>query len=127
MKKTTIALFTLSICSACLFGSFASATSKLKMINSTGEPIYVFIRGKGTSRHYVKILGKNHTAFHNVEPESIENKPIFEVIVATTNGDPNWKLLGGNCSDLQADRDHTLLIEKTLQGLKTSCTELKGE
>lgn len=107
-------------------GSFSSfADSKVKLINNTNDPINVFFRGKDASTQHVKTLAPNSISSYTIEPLHIENKRIFEVISAAEGGNPNWK--GSGCFNLEAHKNHTLFIEKTFQGLKTSCAELIRE
>jgi hypothetical protein len=47
-------------------------------------------------------------------------------IASTGNGgDPDWKLLGGKCSNLVKGADHTILIESTAG--KLSCKNITVE
>ncbi len=124
-KLNFITAFTI-LSSVLLSESFAS--SKVKIINNTEEPIKVFFRGKGGTKLYSAIANSNTIIPFKIASEYIENKPIFEVIATGSKSEnPDWSLLGGTCSDLEVDKDHTLLIEKSFQGLKTSCSELLKE
>lgn len=106
--------------------------SEVKIINYTDSKAHVYFRGKGKTHHSIVTLapkGMNESvSTHQVLREQVENAPLFEAIASTgSKGDPDWKLLAGTCANLEIDKNYTLLIEPSLQGLKTSCTVINKE
>ncbi len=125
MKKA-LALITLLIASS-FYGEGALAR-KVKIINNTEDTIQVFFRGKGASSHHKEYIRPTSILTYDLAAVQLENKDVFYIIASSgQGGDPDWKLLGGVCSNLERDKKHTVLIEKSLQGLKTSCTVLTDE
>lgn len=104
----------------------AAEAGGLQIINNTDKNIQVFIRGAKSSRHFTELLTPNSNKNIIIEEAQVDNQAVFEVIASTGNGgDPDWKLLGGKCDQLLTKRNHTLLIETSAGGLKTSCTTLE--
>lgn len=106
--------------------------SEVKIINYTDSKAHVYFRGKGKVTPYIVTLapkGMNESvSTHQILREQMENAPLFEAIASTGNeGDSDWKLLAGTCANLEIDKNYTLLIEPSLQGLKTSCTIINKE
>ncbi|MEB3703219.1 hypothetical protein Bealeia2_01913 (plasmid) [Candidatus Bealeia paramacronuclearis] len=94
----------------------------LKVINDTGSPVNVFVRGRDASTFYLETVPQNTTHHVAVSSEKLENKPIFEVISAKNDTNiPDWKLLSGTCFNLDSTKDHTILIENSTLGIATSC------
>jgi len=99
--------------------------SKLKIINNTDNIVKVYVRGKGAESYHIEAINSNSTMGYEISPHHLENKQVYEVIASTGKGkSPDWRLLSGVCSNLETTGNHTLLIEKTMGGLKTSCEKL---
>ena len=119
IKMLTALSFLSTVFSTDSFGA------NVKIANLTDDNIQMFFRGKNSSKHHIVTLPANVVASYEIKSEHIENKPVFEAIASKGNGgDPDWKLLGGACTNLEKDKDYTLLIENSLGGIKTSCTSL---
>ncbi len=124
MKKYTKALILAAALSTVCVAS--AGAGGLQVINNTDKNIQIFIRGAKSPYHFTELLTANSQKGIIIKEEHVDNKPIFEVIASTGNGgDPDWKLLGGKCDQLLSNKNHTLLIESSAGGLKTTCTTLE--
>ena len=86
----------------------------------------LFIRGEGVDRHHIQLLEAGQSKSYDVNPKHTQGKHTFEVTASTGNGgSPDWKLMGGTCSNLVTDADHTILIDSTLG--KISCTNVTAD
>ena len=113
-----------SALSAALLGD--AFASHAKVINSTDNTIYVFLRGQGMKKpSHTEAVPARATVDLTINDEHIGSQKVFEAIASTERtGDPDLKPLAGTCSQLSKDTDYTLLIESTKMGLKTSCTAI---
>lgn len=117
-----IALFTTMICPILLSATYGGS---LQVINNADKNVQIFIRGAKSDKHHTELLVAGETKNLAIKEENVDGKPIYEVIASTGNGgDPDWKLLGGECIELLTTADHVLLIESKMGGLKTSCKDL---
>ncbi len=124
MKKY---LKTLIITSSFITAS-QSATfgGSLEVINNTPNTVQIFIRGENSSKYRREFIESHQTKKMNIVEENVENKPVFQVIASTSSGgDPDWRLLGGECNHLLTRKNYTVLIESSVGGFKTSCTTLE--
>ena len=100
---------------------------KLSVINKIPDQrIQLFIRGEGNKEHNVSLIEAGQQKDMIIEKEHVGGRPTFEVIASTGNGgDPDWKLMGGACTELVTGADHTLVIDSTLG--KTTCTNITAK
>lgn len=119
-----------ALCLATILGMMTTSIAyagRLTVINSIpNQPIYLFIRGEGSNAYYTQSIEAGKQINLYVEEEDVKGKPMFEVTAsATSGGDPDWKLMGGTCSNLVTKADHTLIIKSTLG--KISCENKTAE
>lgn len=126
MKKEKKAL--LLATSLTVMSSSIGQASVLTVINKIpNQPIYVFISGEGSDTYYKELVGAGEKKEIMVLEENVQSKPTFKVTASTSgSGDPDWKLLGGTCSNLVTNSNHTVLIDSTA-GLKLSCTDVTAD
>lgn len=126
MKKyTKIALLATVICPILLSATYGGT---LQVINNADKNVQIFIRGAKSNKHHTELLVAGETKSLTIKEENVDGKPIYEVIASTGNGgNPDWKLLGGECIELLTTADHVLLIESQMGGIKTSCKDLLSQ
>lgn len=119
MKNYTKTLFLAT--ALCIGSEMATQAGKLTIINNIpNKHLQLFIRGVGNDSYRVWLLEAGKRGDFIVNKEYVRGKELFEVTASTGNGgSPDWKLMGGTCSDLVTDADHTLVIDSTLG--KISC------
>lgn len=110
-----------------IISSVGAQAGTLTIINKIPDQrVYIFIQGEGMDKHYVQLVEANQMRSFDVNKTHTFGKPLFEVIASTCGeGNPNWKILGGTCSQLVTDADHTLVIESRLG--KVSCTNVTAD
>lgn len=96
----------------------------LTVINKiVDQPIQLFIRGEHSDTYQVVLIQADSKSVIDVKKEYVNGKETYEVIASTSlGGDPDWKLLGGKCSNLVTNTDHIITID-SLAG-KVSCRDV---
>ena len=107
--------------------SEASALT-IKVQNYTGKCMYLFFRPttcpENVQPYTIRIpptpKGNHHTVNFDESKYGIDS--YYDLIAAETEGNPDWKLLGGTCTELHKDLVPHILIQSPGLGLKTTCT-----
>ena len=122
-KKTLLLATSLAVMS-----SSGIKASTLTVINKMPDrPIYIFISGECSYACRKDNVGTGEKKDIMVQEENVQSKPTFKVTASTSGaGDPDWKLLGGTCSNLVTNSNHTVLIDSTA-GLKLSCKDVTAD
>lgn len=128
-KYKNILLLTTAL--GAISSSLAQA-GKLTVINNhPTERVQLCIRGeeiaeKNQDNTFRYIVNANSQEEFTITKENVRGQNTFEVIASTgSGGDPDWKLMGGKCSHLVTDADHTLLIDSTAG--KLSCKNVTAK
>ena len=127
MTKKILSVSALALMVGALSISEASALT-VKVQNYTNKRMYLFFRpthSTSKAQPYTVVVpptpkGKHNTIKFNASKHGING--YYDVIAAESDGDPDWKLLGGTCKELHKDLTPHILIESPGLGLKTSCT-----
>lgn len=97
--------------------------SNVQVVNSTDDTINLYFRGQGNNQKpHIEALIPGATKTYVITDAHINGQPLFEVVASTGSVDSP---VSGVCRDLTKDGDHTIKIEKTKLGLKTSCTQIQ--
>jgi hypothetical protein len=107
---------------------------KLTVINNHPEQrIQLCIRGESPKERDRKdcfgptVEAGTQTTYIVEKKKHVGGSNTFEVTASTGNGgNPDWKLLGGTCSQLFTESDHIVLIEANALG-KLSCRNITAE
>lgn len=116
-----------AIASLAVLGASSLSAIKVTVENKSTDNIQVFFRGEGAKIHHTVVIsgdsGKGgNIGTYDLTPAHLESKDFMEVIASKGNqGSPDWKLLGGTCKHMSTSRDHTVVVEDAVMGLKTTC------
>lgn len=117
-------LFTTALC----ITSASIAEAGILTVNNKipDQRIQLFIRGEGSDTYQIQLVEAGEAKSFGINKEHVQGKNTFEVTASTGNGgDPDWKLLGGTCSNLFTEADHIISIDSTLG--KISCTNITAD
>lgn len=111
------------------FATFISAVAAqslsavdVKIVNDSPSSINVFVRGTGTDGFLMETIPQKTTQTISISANKFDNRPTFELITVKDEiRVPDWKILEGTCANLDATRNHTVLVESGSLGLATSC------
>ena len=102
---------------------------KLTVINKLPtQKIHLCIRGEGSEeRTYKDCVSRSvkpgEQAEYILSKEHVRGENTFEVIASTHKPKKSdWNLMGGSCTNLVTDADHTIIISSTLG--KLSCKDV---
>ena len=125
MKNYKKPLFIATALGALAFSTAYAGT--LTVINNVPEQrIQLFIRGEGAGVYQTKVVEAGMQKDFIVNLEHVNGRNTFEVTASTGNGGhPDWKLMGGTCSNLVTDADHKLIIDAMLG--KISCKNVTAD
>lgn len=94
----------------------------VKVVNDSSASINVFVRGTGTEEFLMETIPQKTTQAISIAANKFDNRPTFELITVKDEiRVPDWKVLEGTCANLDATRNHTVLVENGTLGLATSC------
>jgi len=119
-----------TLCLATTLGTLSSAgvqAGTLTVINKIPDQyIYLFIRGEGNNTYFTKVVESEKELVFSVEEEDVKGKPTFDVTASTNSGgDPDWKLMAGQCSNLVTKANHTIIVTATAG--KLSCKNVTAK